>query len=175
MMSTTGQVITQVAAGWYHTVGLTTDGTVLAAGENAVGQCDVGSWTNITQVAAGGFHTVGLKSDGTVVAVGYNDDGAVRCRQLDGHHPGRRRRALTRWGLSPTAPWSPRVGTPSGSANVGDWTDIIQVAAGSFHTVGLKSNGTVVAVGENDYGECNVGEWTDIIQICRRLGTHGRA
>jgi alpha-tubulin suppressor-like RCC1 family protein len=31
--------------------------------------------------------------------------------------------------------------------NVGDWTDIIQVAAGSSHTIGLKSDGTVVAVG----------------------------
>jgi len=48
---------------------------------------------------------------------------------------------------------------------VGDWTDIIQVAAGDLHTVGLKSHGTVVAVGWNDDRECNVGGWTDIIQV----------
>jgi len=31
--------------------------------------------------------------------------------------------------------------------------------------VGLKSDGTVVAVGWNGYGQCNVGNWTDIIQV----------
>jgi alpha-tubulin suppressor-like RCC1 family protein len=49
--------------------------------------------------------------------------------------------------------------------DVGGWTDIIQVAAAWQHTAGLKSDGTVVAVGENRWGECDVGSWTDIIQI----------
>ena len=39
------------------------------------------------------------------------------------------------------------------------------VAAGYNHTVGLKADGTVVAVGLNDYEQCNVGNWTDIIQV----------
>ena len=34
-----------------------------------------------------------------------------------------------------------------GQCDVGDWTDIIQVATGGRHTVGLKSDGTVVAAG----------------------------
>ena len=34
-----------------------------------------------------------------------------------------------------------------------------QVAAGDDHTVGLKSNGTVVAVGDNTYGQCDVDGW----------------
>jgi len=66
--------ITQVAAGWYHTVGLKSDGTVVAVGWNRRGQCNVGGWTNTTQVAAGLFHTVGLKFDGTVVAAPDNED-----------------------------------------------------------------------------------------------------
>jgi hypothetical protein len=33
------------------------------------------------------------------------------------------------------------------------------VAAGGGHTVGLKDDGTVLAVGWNDYGQCNVGGW----------------
>ena len=53
-------------------MGLKSNGTVVAVGCNALGQCDVGGWTDIVQVAAGGYHTVGLKSDGTVVAVGRN-------------------------------------------------------------------------------------------------------
>jgi uncharacterized repeat protein (TIGR02543 family) len=62
-----------VAGGGYHTVGLKSDGTVVAVGRNDYMQCEVGGWTHITQVAAGDHHTVGLKSDGTVVAVGQND------------------------------------------------------------------------------------------------------
>jgi len=64
-----------VAAGGGHTVGLKSDGTVVAVGGNYHGRCDVGGWTNITRVSVGSYHTVGLKSDGTVVAVGLNDYG----------------------------------------------------------------------------------------------------
>jgi preprotein translocase subunit YajC len=39
------------------------------------------------------------------------------------------------------------------------------VAGGGLHTVGLKADGTVVAVGYNEYGECVVGSWTDVIQV----------
>jgi alpha-tubulin suppressor-like RCC1 family protein len=31
--------------------------------------------------------------------------------------------------------------------------------------VGLKSDGTVVAVGRNDYVQCNIGGWRDIVQV----------
>ena len=40
-----------------------------------------------------------------------------------------------------------------------------KIAAGSNHTVGLKADGTVVAVGYNRYGSCNVRGWTDIVSI----------
>jgi len=33
------------------------------------------------------------------------------------------------------------------------------------HTVGLKSVGTVVAVGDNDYGQCDVSDWNDIVAV----------
>ena len=39
------------------------------------------------------------------------------------------------------------------------------IATGSFHTVGLKADGTVAAVGYNEYGQCNVSGWTDIVAI----------
>jgi alpha-tubulin suppressor-like RCC1 family protein len=42
---------------------------------------------------------------------------------------------------------------------------IPMVAAGVWHTVGLKADGTVVAVGYNEYGQCDVGDWTDIVQV----------
>jgi len=62
--------IIEVAAGASHTVGLRSDGTVVARGDNGYGQCNVDGWTDIVEVATGWYHTVGLRSDGTVVAAG---------------------------------------------------------------------------------------------------------
>jgi alpha-tubulin suppressor-like RCC1 family protein len=67
--------IVAIAAGSLHTVGLKADGTVVATGDNAFGQCEVGDWRGIVAVAAGCAHTVGLKADGTVVATGDNAHG----------------------------------------------------------------------------------------------------
>jgi hypothetical protein len=153
-----------VAAGQYHTVGLESDGTVIAVGLNTREQCNVGSWQNTIEVAAGGYHTVGLKSDGTVVAVGDNSYG--QC-------------SVGNWTdiTQVAAGYSHTVGLKSdgtvvavgdnsyGQCNVGNWTDIIQVATGHRHTVGLKSDGTVVAVGDNYFGQCGVSQWTSIVQV----------
>ena len=64
-----------VSTGGLHTVGLKADGTVVAAGRNDDGECNVGNWTGIVQVTAGLFHTVGLKANGTVVAAGLKNYG----------------------------------------------------------------------------------------------------
>ena len=154
-----------VSAGSWHTVGLKSDGTVVAVGYNDYVQCDAADWTDIVAVSAGWYHTVGLKSDGTVVAVGYNDDG--RCGVAD-------------WTdiVAVSAGNAHTVGLKSdgtvvakelteyfydGRCDVADWTDIVAVSAGGNHTVGLKSDGTVVAVGDDDYSQCDVADWTDIL------------
>lgn len=67
----------RIAAGSRHTVGLRSDGTVVAVGDNTYGQTKVSSWSGVIQVAAGARHTVGLKSDGTVVAAGDNSQGQL--------------------------------------------------------------------------------------------------
>lgn len=43
-----------------------------------------------------------------------------------------------------------------------DWHSI---ASGTGHTVALKDNGTVVAVGNNSKGQCNVSGWADIVSV----------
>jgi alpha-tubulin suppressor-like RCC1 family protein len=48
------------------------------------------------------------------------------------------------------------------------WTDIIQVAAGADHVVGLKADGTVVASRYDlarDDGQCDVGDWSNIVEV----------
>ena len=65
-------------------------------------------------------------------------------------------------------PWLKRNGTvvaiekgffDYGQLNVSSWSGIVQVTAGSGHTVGLKADGTIVAVGRNSNGQCNVSSW----------------
>ena len=62
--------IVAIAAGNYHTVGLQSDGTVVACGRNEKKQCETGSWRDIVIVTAGDEYTIGLRADGTVVATG---------------------------------------------------------------------------------------------------------
>ena len=42
--------------------------------------------------------------------------------------------------------------------------NIVWGAAGSWHTVGVKSDGTVAAVGMSEHGQCDVGGWSLISQ-----------
>ena len=152
------KIANKISAGDCHTVGLKSDGTVVAVGDNGHGQCNVSDWTDIVAISADIFHTVGLKSDGTVVAVGDNRYG--QCNVSD-------------WTdiVAVFAGECHTVGLKSdgtvvavgdnrcGQCNVSDWTDIVAVSAGDCRTVGLKSDGTVVAVGNNAYGRCDVSGW----------------
>lgn len=45
------------------------------------------------------------------------------------------------------------------------WTDIVAIACGNSHLVGLKSDGTVVATGYNEQGQCNVSGWNNVSKI----------
>ena len=54
------------------------------------------------------------------------------------------------------------------------WGEITQrktIFAGSSHTIGLKADGSVVAVGSNKYGQCDVSDGTDIVAVSAG-GTH---
>ena len=153
-----------VNTGALHTVGLKSDGSVVAVGNNTHGQCDVSDWRDIVAVSAGELHTVGLKSDGTVMAVGYNGHG-----QCD----------VTGWRdiVAVSAGGTHTVGLKSdgtavavgdnwhGQCNVSGWRDIVAVSAGTYHTVGLKSDGTAVAAGDNGDGRCKVSGWRDIVAV----------
>ena len=153
-----------LAAGSSHTVGLKSDGTVVAVGSNDCGKCNMSDWATIVAVSAGDAHTVGLKADGTVVAVGSNNYG--RCNVSDWTNI-----AAVSAGSSHTVGLKNdgtvvTVGSNTyGQCNVSGWMDIVAVSAGTGYTVGLKANGTVVAVGYNDDGRCNVSSWTDIAAV----------
>ena len=41
-----------------------------------------------------------------------------------------------------------------------------KIAAGRYHSVALQSDGSVVAVGSNEFGQCDVSTWKDVIYVC---------
>lgn len=140
--------IRQVSAGHdHHVVGLKTDGTVVAAGKNFFGECDVENWRGIQQIAAGGSYTVGLKSDGTVIATGDNEYG-----QCDVENWSNIQQVIVGHshtvGLRKDGTVVATGDNDRGQCNVDNWTNIQQIAADYSHTVGLMENGTVIAVGE---------------------------
>lgn len=46
-----------------------------------------------------------------------------------------------------------------GQCDVTGWRDIVAVAAGNGHTVGLKSDGSVATAGSNEYGKSMITKW----------------
>lgn len=66
--------IAAIDCGKKHLVGLKTDGTVVAHGDNTYGQCDVNGWNNVSKIYANYDFTIGIKKDGTVYAAGKIDN-----------------------------------------------------------------------------------------------------
>ncbi len=132
--------IIAISTGSSHTVGLKNNGTVVVARENPYFETNVDDWKDIISISTGSVHTVGLKKDGTVVATGTSTN----------------IRLTTQYGI---------IEDTVSQCDVDNWSDIIAISAGFMHTVGLKKDGTVVAVGWNAHGQCNVNDWTDIVAI----------
>jgi alpha-tubulin suppressor-like RCC1 family protein len=127
-----------VAVGLRHTLFLKTDGTLWSCGSNIFGQLGTGRVTGdtipqqiMTEVmgcAAGDFHSMAVKTDGTLWAFGRGQFGQLGI------------------GSSPTTPQAlPTQVLLSGS--------IQQVAAGSSHTLILKTDGTLWVCGRNTLGQ----------------------
>ncbi len=153
-----------IMAGYRHMVGLKSDGTVMAVGNNEYGQCNISGWSDVVAISVGDWHTIGLKSDGTVVAVGNNKYG--QCNVSDWSDIV----AISAgsWhtvGLKSDGTVVAVGNSKTGKCNVSDWSDITAISAGDWHTIGLKSDGTVVAIGDNGLGQCNVSKWSNIAAI----------
>ena len=148
--------IRAIAAGNSHSLALTADGRVLTWGYNNYGQLGDGSTANSTlprvvihdsyfplqnmvAVAAGGNHSLALHRDGQVYSWGYNDNG-----QLGVGDRNTRLRA--------------QAVLDSGSAVL---TGINGIAAGSSHSLALRSTGTLLSWGDNAYGQLGNGTTSD--------------
>ena len=88
-LNTFAQCWTTVAAGYNHTIGIKTDGTLWAWGRNDYGQLgdgtntnknvptQIGTDTNWKLIAAGDNHTMAIKDNGTLWAWGRNNYGQL--------------------------------------------------------------------------------------------------
>lgn len=75
-----GITYTAASSGYAHTLGLRSDGSVVAWGWNTRGQCNVPplpAGLTYVAVAAGSAHSLGLRNDGSVVGWGGNNQGQI--------------------------------------------------------------------------------------------------
>ena len=146
-----------------HTIGLKSDGTVVAVGENKNGQCNIENWRNIIAITASENHTVGLKTDGTVVAVGA--DGSGQCNTGSWINIVAIAAGWCTVGLRADGTVVAVGNNEDGRCNTGSWRDIVAIAAG-IHTVGLKADGTVFeTTNRASYEKGNTGNWRNIVAI----------
>ena len=160
---------TTISAGALYTIGLKSDGTVVADGINSNGQLLVDDWTDIAAVSAGLNHTVGLRTDGTVVVVEHNEKGQFEVYDWTDIVAVSAGSSYT-VGLKADGTVLAAGNNKKGQCDTGDWKDIVAISADRGHTVGLKPDGTVVAVGDNASGQCDVGDWTDIVAVSAGSG-----
>jgi len=149
--------VVSIAAGLYHGLALKTNGTVWAWGANGGGQIGNGTTvntniptavttlSNVIAIAAGGSNSLALKADGTVWAWGNNNYGQVGNGTTN---------------AAQTVP-----------VQVTNLTNVVAVAAGGWHSLALRADGTVWAWGRNNYGQAGNGT-TNAAQTVPVLATN---
>ena len=171
----TASGISDISSSGWLTLGIKEDGTVTGTGEDySYLNGDLSRWTDIVQVLAGDVSAAGLKSDGTVVvAGGIEMDGEkfpifsesqewtdIKLLRSDGEKV---LIGIKNDGTVAAAKRDEDAGDyyfdydlDACLKEIGTWTDIVDVSVAYDHIVGLKSDGTVVAVGNNDDQQCEL-------------------
>ncbi len=147
-----GSDFKQVVCGKSHTLAIKANGTLWAWGKNVNGQLGIGNsdaslhstpiqigvGNNWTSVSAGDAYSMAIKADGTLWAWGDNTFG-----QFGNGTPN----------PTPTT-------APIQISGLDTWVD---VECGTDFTLILKSNGTLSAAGNNDFGQLGIGSLASIV------------
>jgi alpha-tubulin suppressor-like RCC1 family protein len=146
--------VTAIAGGYFHSLFVKKDGSLWAMGYNGQGQLGDGTYndtnrpmqivaSNVTAIAAGGYHSLFLKSGGSLWAMGYNGNGELG----DGTYNN-----------------TNRPGQIVAS-------NVTAIAAGtaynasiSDHSLFLKSDGSLWAMGDNYTGQLGDGSFNNTNQ-----------
>lgn len=157
--------IVEVSCGYYHSLMLKSDGTVLSCGYNTYGQLGVnstqtwtvprpvvgssgvGTLTNIIQIDAGSHSSVALRNDGTVWAWGNGAHGTMGSGSGNNYYP------------------EQVLGLPQ----------IIKISIKGKHVLALDINGLIWAWGANTFGQVGNNTFTDVyspVQVLDQTGTN---
>ena len=151
--------VTAISAGAVHCLALTSSGTVWAWGAGSSGQLGNGgtaqsaravqvtalSGRTIVAIAAGYYHNLALDSTGEVWVWGDDNDGQL------GDGSGASAQENSPEHLSALDPVT------------GSGVQVVAIAAGAYHSLALKSDGTVVAWGLNNDGQVGNGTTTNCL------------
>jgi alpha-tubulin suppressor-like RCC1 family protein len=147
-----GGNVTTIAAGTQHSLFLKSDGSLWGMGCNFSGQLGIANFTsanlpvlivpsNVVSIAAGGYHSLLLKSDGSLWGMGQNSEGQLG----DGAYS-----------LFPFVTNGVSVPEMIAASNV------VAIAAGECHSLILKTDGSLWAMGQNLEGQLGDG-FTDYV------------
>jgi alpha-tubulin suppressor-like RCC1 family protein len=142
--------VTAIAAGYTHNLFLKSDGSLWAMGNNQYGQLGDGHYgtlptfgtnqpeqivaSNVTAIAAGMFHSLFLMNDGSLWAMGRNSSGQLG----DGTYG---------------APPLNATNQPEQIVS----SNVMAIAAGYEHSLFLKNDGSLWAMGDNSAGQLGLG------------------
>ena len=154
-----------VAVGWYHSLALKSDGSIVGWGYDNHGQASPPAGTDFIAIAGGGLHSLGLKTDGSIVGWGYDGHGQasppagtdfVAISAGVGHSIGLKNDgSVVSWGLD---------GNGQVSETPGD-TDFVAIVAGMYFSLGLKTDGSIVGWGSDGSGQATPPAGTDFVAI----------
>jgi hypothetical protein len=159
-----GKNVTAIAAGYFHSLALTSDGQVTTWGGDDQGESNVPaslSSQTVTAVAAGGYHSLALTSDGQVTAWGSNDQGESNVPASLSSQTVTAISAGYDYSLALTSDgqvtaWGQNMyGQSSVPASLSGQT-VTAISAGFGHILALTSDGQVTSWGRNDYGQRNL-------------------
>ena len=142
-----GHTITHIATGYGFSVAVTSAGDLYCTGDNSVGQCPISRTGrvevftkvtipelagNVAEVRAGPFHTLILTKDKKLYALGRGRDGQLGSGKM-----------------------------VNGFALVPDMTDVVSFAAGTWHSVVARADGSVWAWGNDSRSQLCDGATTN--------------
>lgn len=144
---------------------VTSNNTVKAAASTLSDEAlkEISTWRDIISVAAFFPDIIGLKADGKVI-------------YLNSQKPELEKKMIDSWeNIVAIANGTYSFGLKSDGTvvssdfsvtyNTRSWNDIIAISASTKTYIGLKRDGTVVAYGDNTYGQQEVSDWTDIVAV----------
>ena len=167
-------LVKAIYAGLYSVAGLTPQGTVLWAGERAerganpsysnAGPHD--SWTGIIAVVAGYNAVFGLRADGTIVYETWSSNAALDLAEIASWQGVVAIAAGRQYFVAVLADGTVRLtGLLLGWHPDVSWlADIVAVRSGGDHFVVQRSDGVLIGIGDNQFGQCsNLTMWGSVV------------